>query len=351
MGFLLFVQVNNSLTNAVQQLGYPELLPGGVFYDFEQALMWMRNNLPGTSVVVSWWDYGYWITIVGNMTSVNDNATWNATRIGEVGLAMMSTDPRYSAEIFKDMHADYVLVFFGHLYSGLGGDEGKWQWMLRICNDYTQDYLNSGFLDKNLWYGQGTQKVNTVYDEADYINDSSGLYEPAWFQSTVVQMMFDKDPTTLSDVPQNNQVEAYYAAQIAGDAAQNIQQRTLDNGQPWANYIPTDGNYQFTYWQPAFFSSNNLVKIYKMDYNALDAQVNIDNTNLDTNGVGSVNITNTGTIPIMCKVLVLLVLKRIMLLPLLITLFRTPTMRFNQMNLDTFVLIPTAHGVILTLIL
>ena len=49
MGFLLFVQVNNSLTNAVQQLGYPELLPGGVFYDFEQALMWMRNNLPGTS--------------------------------------------------------------------------------------------------------------------------------------------------------------------------------------------------------------------------------------------------------------------------------------------------------------
>ena len=247
--------------------------------------------------MVSWWDYGYWITIVGNMTSVNDNATWNATRIGEVGLAMMSTDPRYSAEIFKDMHADYVLVFFGHLYSGLGGDEGKWQWMLRICNDYTQDYLNSGFLDKNLWYGQGTQKVNTVYDEADYINDSSGLYEPAWFQSTVVQMMFDKDPTTLSDVPQNNQVEAYYAAQIAGDAAQNIQQRTLDNGQPWANYIPTDGNYQFTYWQPAFFFSNNLVKIYKMDYNALDAQVNIDNTNLDTNGVGSVNITNTGTIP------------------------------------------------------
>ncbi len=93
MGFLLFVQVNNSLTNAVQQLGYPELLPGGVFYDFEQALMWMRNNLPGTSVVVSWWDYGYWITIVGNMTSVNDNATWNATRIGEVGLAMMSYRP------------------------------------------------------------------------------------------------------------------------------------------------------------------------------------------------------------------------------------------------------------------
>ncbi len=104
-----------------------------------KALEWMRENLPGDAVVASWWDYGYWITILGNRTSIVDNATLNSTQIGEVGYAFIS-DEETAYRIFKNLGATHVLVFVTHYPYGqqagvlLGyGDEGKWIWMLRIA--------------------------------------------------------------------------------------------------------------------------------------------------------------------------------------------------------------------------
>ncbi len=61
----------------------------------------MRTNLAATTVVVSWWDYGYWCTVIGNVTTVNDNGTDNATRMGLTGMAMMQTDELASARAFR----------------------------------------------------------------------------------------------------------------------------------------------------------------------------------------------------------------------------------------------------------
>jgi len=104
-----------------------------------KALEWMRENLPEDSVVASWWDYGYWITILGNRTSIVDNATLNSTQIGEVGYAFMSPEET-AYKVFKTLGATHVLIFVTHYPYGqqagvlLGyGDEGKWIWMLRIA--------------------------------------------------------------------------------------------------------------------------------------------------------------------------------------------------------------------------
>ena len=102
----------------------------------------MRDNLPPNSVVASWWDYGYWITVLGNHTSIVDNATLNTTQIGEVAYAFMS-DEETAYTVFKKLKATHVLIFITHTVyttaSGnvpmlLGyGDEAKWIWMLRIA--------------------------------------------------------------------------------------------------------------------------------------------------------------------------------------------------------------------------
>jgi len=52
----------------------------------------MRENLPPNAVVASWWDYGYWITIWGNKTSLADNGTINSTQIGKIGYMFMSNE-------------------------------------------------------------------------------------------------------------------------------------------------------------------------------------------------------------------------------------------------------------------
>ena len=113
--------------------------------DWLSALEWMRNNLPPDAVVASWWDYGYWISVMANRSSVCDNATINATQIREVARAFLSNEST-AVEIFRRLGVKYVVVFepfqgieFGRVFGiyfpdprGYG-DFGKSVWMARIA--------------------------------------------------------------------------------------------------------------------------------------------------------------------------------------------------------------------------
>lgn len=45
--------------------------------DFREAYYWLRMNTPETSVVASWWDYGYQIAGMADRPTLVDNNTWN----------------------------------------------------------------------------------------------------------------------------------------------------------------------------------------------------------------------------------------------------------------------------------
>ncbi|MEN2974126.1 MAG: STT3 domain-containing protein [Candidatus Caldarchaeales archaeon] len=125
--------------------------------DWLRALSWMRDNLPNDAVVASWWDYGYWITILGNHTSLVDNATLNTTHIGEVAYAFMS-DEETAYRVFKKLGATHVLIFVTHggragasgsIPTLLGyGDEAKWIWMLRIAKQVGYQFNEEDYLDE-----------------------------------------------------------------------------------------------------------------------------------------------------------------------------------------------------------
>jgi dolichyl-diphosphooligosaccharide--protein glycosyltransferase len=42
--------------------------------------------------VMSWWDYGYWISILGGKDTLADNGTLNGTQIAWIGRMFMSTE-------------------------------------------------------------------------------------------------------------------------------------------------------------------------------------------------------------------------------------------------------------------
>jgi dolichyl-diphosphooligosaccharide--protein glycosyltransferase len=163
-------------------------------------LKWTRDNLKPTDVVVCWWDYGFWLTIGGNVTTVNDNATINDTTIQNVGFTMMA-DENDSVTMLKLYNAKYILVFTtlelldssGSSYTGSGtaypveagyGDEGKWTWMARISaqstNENTTEWPNWNWTDES--------------DFGSYVNTTT--YWPnnwAWnergYSSTIYQLM------------------------------------------------------------------------------------------------------------------------------------------------------------------
>ena len=133
----------------------PTILNGGSNYniatsDWLDAMQWLKENTPKDSVVAAWWDYGYWITTLGERRSIADNATLIDWRIEQTARAFLST-PDEGWKILKEMDADYVLIYVAaqrvnneepplYFVQG-GGDESKKQWFMRIGGFDTQRFL------------------------------------------------------------------------------------------------------------------------------------------------------------------------------------------------------------------
>jgi len=129
---------------------------------------WTQNNLQSTTVVCSWWDYGYWLSILGNVTSLADNATVNGTQIENIGFIFMAPEQQ-ALEMLELYDARYILVFTTlalgssaneqqYIVSPAGfGDEGKWMWMARISGQARDRFIQTGFISSELaWTDENT---------------------------------------------------------------------------------------------------------------------------------------------------------------------------------------------------
>ncbi|MGQ9781679.1 MAG: STT3 domain-containing protein [Nitrososphaeria archaeon] len=133
--------------------------------DWIDTLSYIRENTPEDSVIVSWWDYGYWIRVIGNRTTLVDNATLNTTKIALVGKMFMSSEED-AIKIIKDLAPNkrdiYVVVYtvtYQQLQQGLyliggGGEESKFPWMVRIAG-----------LNDTLYYDTKTNQPTTYFWE------------------------------------------------------------------------------------------------------------------------------------------------------------------------------------------
>ncbi|MCL5317582.1 MAG: hypothetical protein M1503_04860 [Thaumarchaeota archaeon] len=128
--------------------------------DWLETLSWINHSTPPyqsdgkPTVLAAWWDYGYWITVMGNRTSLADNATINTTRIAQIG-QMFISDEKTGLKILHDLKADYVVIFVvGQSFTvqgsnqriyllGNAGDESKKQWFMRIGGFDEKKYLEN----------------------------------------------------------------------------------------------------------------------------------------------------------------------------------------------------------------
>lgn len=118
-----------------------------IFDDFREAYYWLRKNTDPDAKVMSWWDYGYQITAMGNRTTIVDNNTRNNTHIATVGYAMSSPEER-AYPVLRRLDVDYVLVVFGGMVGYASDDINKFLWMIRIGGGVfpevvEEDYYNS----------------------------------------------------------------------------------------------------------------------------------------------------------------------------------------------------------------
>ncbi len=152
LGILLIVLilVIPTFINAVQSAYTPVTIAASSLpvrapiNDWIDTLTWMNNNLPTTSVVFAWWDYGYWITVNTGLRTLADNGTGNSTQIQNIATGFMLNES-LAVHLLQQYGVTHVAIFVSYnrglcgtgqnapLFCGYGEDS-KWFWMVRIGN-------------------------------------------------------------------------------------------------------------------------------------------------------------------------------------------------------------------------
>ena len=225
--------------------------------DWTEAMEWLSQNTEPDAVIASWWDYGYWITTLGNRPSLADNATLNHTRIQSIA-RMFVSDEESAMKIVQDLKADYLLVyvvgqvrFYGQtntngteaggdgerlsIYTlGQGGDESKKQWFMRI----------GGF------------------DEANYIEEDGFTPKPEFWNNTLIGNLFPFEPLYYASFGAQgpSEIQETWQPGLVGLYAQNVK------------YPADGGNDQplhLVYASPSFENEEGLmfgIFIYKVNH-------------------------------------------------------------------------------------
>jgi dolichyl-diphosphooligosaccharide--protein glycosyltransferase len=167
------------------------IAPSQPVTEWLDMLQYLNNLQDSTTVVCSWWDYGYWLAILGNVTSLADNATINSTQIENIGYIFMANETQ-SLKMLQLYHARYILVFTtlalqqsssgtAYAVSAGYGDEGKWTWMARISGEADADH-------KSQW--QGWDWTNETAFGSYNSTTNTWQWNDRGMNSTIYKLMF-----------------------------------------------------------------------------------------------------------------------------------------------------------------
>jgi dolichyl-diphosphooligosaccharide--protein glycosyltransferase len=196
----VYTQAYNPITITVGSL---PIIPNQPVREWLDMLKYTRN-LGASTVVVSWWDYGYWLTVLGNVTTLCDNATINGTQIENVGFTFIANQT-LALKMLKTYKAQYILVFATMSTDGAlagYGDEGKWAWMARISGKGKERLISEGYMDPNsAWsdslddvqnFGNYTLGFNATdaNKDGDYQDEGEITANPRGQATTIFQLMY-----------------------------------------------------------------------------------------------------------------------------------------------------------------
>lgn len=201
---LAIPMVYDANTNWITSADVPtSIANGGTNYrlttnDWIDTLNWISKNTPQNSTIASWWDYGYWITTLGNRTSLADNATINQTKIATIAKMFISPE-KEGFDIANKLKADYILIYVvgqklpaldpsikSPIYIlGSGGDESKKHWFIRIGGFNESEYLESnGDTPKQKYWDSFLGKM-MPFDTIGYFNPNSNTLNPNYQPNSI----------------------------------------------------------------------------------------------------------------------------------------------------------------------
>ncbi|MHA2363835.1 MAG: STT3 domain-containing protein [Candidatus Hodarchaeales archaeon] len=215
--------------------------PNVKYGDWYETFDWFSRETPPTSVIASWWDYGYWLT-TSNRTILVDNATINSTQIGNIG-AVLVGPPDLSLKIAKYYDINYIVVLVSAGQAGADQDLGKVQWMVKISE-----------ANSNLAPALGHPIDSDNYFAYDERSGNLIGYDKDFFKSVIWAIMTEGV---------DDQIKNGFTSQAI------VQNRVTSTG------FHSDYTVYKEIFKEAFFSSNKWVRVFEIDWDAAERLVGI----------------------------------------------------------------------------
>ena len=177
MGILLLVTIIGVVASAVDSYRAYTAFPASILRSgldirakndaWLKMLEYIKENTSKNAVIVAWWDYGYWVSVITGRATIADGATFNGTQIQMLAKTLTGTEEEARNIIINNfkgkINNTYVLVYDvfvegpnktmsplafevypGTLIFQTGlADIAKSQWMIRIAGRNIQDYWKS----------------------------------------------------------------------------------------------------------------------------------------------------------------------------------------------------------------
>ncbi|MGC8605934.1 MAG: STT3 domain-containing protein [Vulcanisaeta sp.] len=260
--------------------------------DWLDALQWLSYNTPPNATVLSWWDYGYWIAVIGNRTSLADNSTVNGTQIALIGNFFMSNPYNYTGVLEKlnELHdPQYILIFEPYYIYGpvnmtnyglgsicilipeypAGGDFAKSYWMARIAG-YTNNYILNTFIypaqvgsstiyvpyANNTFYAAYNVTLYSLMFNSEVVSASYAVWSTCTVNNIPAYWIFEGVPTIMPGASLTSAKLAYIG--IPGYNGPTTPWPLLFYPPPWAQLVYVSRPYGW-------------VIIYKVNYSLLNA--------------------------------------------------------------------------------
>ncbi|MER5174855.1 MAG: peptidylprolyl isomerase [Candidatus Nitrosocosmicus sp.] len=200
---LTIPMIYDSNSNWISSADVPtSIANGGTNYrvttnDWIDTLHWISNNTPKDSVIASWWDYGYWITSLGNRTTLADNATINSTRIATIAKMFISPEQE-GWKIANNLKANYILIYVvGQklpafdptnkspiFVLGGGGDESKKHWFITIGGFNETNYSESDLSTPKQKFWDSLLGHMMPFKTIGYYDPNRGVLSPTYQPGT-----------------------------------------------------------------------------------------------------------------------------------------------------------------------
>jgi hypothetical protein len=150
-------------------------VPGEVAY-WDPTLQWLKTQ-PDNTVILTWWDYGHWITAVSHKTSIADNTKAKPLIVQDLArFHVLEENETKALEIAKKYNATMVIID----YTMIGKSAAP---HFIATSNVMASYDNASREGEHMGYAQCAFSAESSKIAAEYVSDPDGSFHK---QRTIV---------------------------------------------------------------------------------------------------------------------------------------------------------------------